>query len=316
MDEHNFEVRVRASTPVSARVITAHLVSVSGDPLPAWTPGSHVDAVLPNGLVRQYSLCGDPSDTTEYRIAVLHEPDGRGGSAYIHDEVHENDVLELRGPRNHFELMSAPRYRFIAGGIGITAILPMIAAAAASGADWSFRYLARSRAEMPFLNELKRYDPSRITLYESSVTGRVAVADLVGNRARDELLYACGPASLLEALETGTADWPPSTVRFERFEVRHDLQDAPTFDFLVKLKTSDRELEVPSDKSILDVVEEAGIPWPYSCREGTCGTCETRVIAGIADQRDSVLSDDEQDANEYMMICVSRSKTPTLELEI
>src|SRR5690606_3309458 len=289
------------------------LRAADGGELPGWAPGSHIDLVLPNNVMRQYSLCGDPRDTSTYRIGVLLERDGRGGSVYVHDELREGDRVEIRGPRNHFELEPAQRYRFVAGGVGITPILPMVADAHRRGADWELLYLARSEEEVAFRTELEQYPAERVRI-QVTTGGRPTLDEIVGEPG--SAVYACGPARLLDALEEHAATREPGSLHVERFEPDLEQLAAPTEGFQVVLTESALTLDVAPDRSILDVVEEAGIAWPYSCREGTCGTCETRIVAGAADHRDAILSPAEKDSNEYMMICVSRAAGPRLELEI
>ncbi|CAN5225370.1 hypothetical protein BH11ACT2_BH11ACT2_05420 [soil metagenome] len=301
-------------TRVAKDVVALELGARDGSPLPEWQPGSHIDLVLPDGLIRQYSLCGDPADRSRYRIAVLREDDGSGGSSFVHDRLAMSDRVQIRGPRNNFAVKDAASYRYIAGGIGITAILPMVRQAQHRGADWSLVYLGRGLDRLAFLDELATLPSDRVRVIDTDADGRPGIDDLLGARSNEAELYACGPAGLLAALTA--SDWPEDAIHLERFEPDLAALSAPTEAFVVRLAESKQTLEVPQDSSILDVVESAGISWPYSCREGTCGTCETRILSGIADHRDAVLTPAERRANEYMMICVSRAATPELELDI
>jgi len=295
-------------------VVAVELRAHDGAELPAWEPGSHIDLVLPTGEVRQYSLCGPREDRGHYRVAVLREPDGSGGSAYVHDRLAVGDRVEVRGPRNNFRLEEAPAYRFVAGGIGITAILPMVAEAHRRGAEWSLVYLGRGAERLAFLDELAAYPADRVRIVPTTRDGRPSIASVTGPASPDALLYACGPSGLLADL-AGSA-WPEDALRFERFEPDAAALAAPREAFTVRLTQADLTLDVPADRSILDVVEGAGIAWPYSCREGTCGTCETRIVAGLADHRDAILTPAERKRNDYMMICVSRAASPTLDIEV
>jgi ferredoxin-NADP reductase len=306
---------VTALRPVSATVLAVTLADPAGGPLPAWDPGAHIDVVLPNGLVRQYSLCGDPTDGTSYQVAVLRDPHSRGASAYVHSELSPGDRIEVRGPRNHFALVDAPHYAFVAGGIGITPIVPMITTLEARGAHWSLLYIGRARSSMAFLDDLERYGP-RVTVLETGGCGRPELGKLLDARQPGAAVYACGPESLLAAVEHEAADWPPSTLHVERFVLRPDPLPAPAGAFEVHLTETGLTLTVPAEKSILDVVEEAGIQHPYSCREGTCGTCEVSIVSGEAEHRDSVLTPEEQQENTHMMICVSRARSGRIELAI
>ncbi|MYS50363.1 oxidoreductase, partial [Streptomyces sp. SID6013] len=194
-----------------------------GEPFPAWEPGAHVDVVLGPGLERQYSLCGDPADRTQWRIAVLRETDGRGGSAHVHEEVRTGGKLRVRGPRNNFRLERASRYRFVAGGIGITPILPMLAAAEDAGAEWSLLYGGRTRAGMAFTRELGRYG-DRVTVVPEDESGLLDLAPVLDDLPPDTLVYCCGPGPLLDAVE---ARCPAGRLRVERFRPKEAGDGAP-----------------------------------------------------------------------------------------
>ena len=282
-----------------------------GEPLPAWEPGAHVDVVLGPGLERQYSLCGDPSDRTGWRIAVLREPDGRGGSAHVHEQLGQGDKVRVRGPRNHFALKPAPRYRFIAGGIGITPILPMLAAAEAAGAEWSLLYGGRTRQSMAFTEELSRYG-DRVTVAPQDETGLLDLASVLDGVPEGTLVYCCGPGPLLDAVQ---ARCPSGLLHLERFTPK-EQETGENTEFEVELARSGGTVTVPADVSVLDAVRAAGVEVLYSCTEGTCGTCETDVLDGTPDHRDSVLTDEEQEAGETMMICVSRCRGRRLVLDL
>lgn len=285
------------------------LRAAAGDPLPRWEPGAHVDLLTPAGP-RQYSLCGDPTADT-WRVAVLREAAGRGGSAWVHSR-REGDTVTVRGPRNHFPLLDAPRYLFVAGGIGITPILTMVAAARAAGSDWELLYGGRTRASMAFLESL---DDPRVTVAPQDETGLLDLSFLDVART-DTLVYCCGPEPLLDAVETRCAAWPSGALRVERFTAKPLAEPVLDGSFEVELAATGTTLTVPPDRSILDVVEEAGVSVLSSCSEGTCGTCETPVLAGEIDHRDSVLTDEEQAVGDAMMICVSRARCPTLVLDL
>ncbi|MFI6931495.1 PDR/VanB family oxidoreductase [Streptomyces sp. NPDC050287] len=282
-----------------------------GEELPVWEPGAHVDVVLGPDLERQYSLCGDPADRTAWRIAVLREPDGRGGSAYVHERLGQGDKVRVRGPRNHFALRPAPRYRFVAGGIGITPILPMLAAAEAAGAEWSLLYGGRTRQSMAFTEELRGYG-DRVTIAPQDETGLLDLASVLDGLPEGTLVYCCGPGPLLDAVE---ARCPAGALHVERFEPKVQEVGGNT-EFEVELARSGRTLTVPADVSVLDAVRGAGVEVLFSCTEGTCGTCETDVLEGDPDHRDSVLSDEEREAGETMLICVSRCRGKRLVLDL
>ncbi|MGW5568724.1 PDR/VanB family oxidoreductase [Streptomyces tendae] len=283
--------------------------------LPAWEPGAHVDVILGPGLERQYSLCGDPADRAEWRIAVLREKDGRGGSAYVHGELRAGDEVRVRGPRNNFRLEPSPRYQFVAGGIGITPVLPMLAAAEEAGAEWTLLYGGRTRAQMAFRQELARYG-DRVTLVPEDESGLLDVASVLDDLSLDTLVYCCGPGPLLDAVE---ARCPAGSLRVERFRPKEADGDAPAgaeAEFDVVLARSGRTVVVPPGVSVLDAVRAAGVEVLYSCTEGTCGTCETEVVEGAPDHRDSVLTEEERAAGETMLICVSRCRGRRLVLDL
>ncbi|WP_448002443.1 PDR/VanB family oxidoreductase [Agromyces bauzanensis] len=309
-----FGVVVRAKTAIADGVVRVDLARDDGGRLPDWRPGAHVDLVLPIGLERQYSLCGDPADTGTWSIGVLHEPDGRGGSAWVHDELEPGARLRVRGPRNHFELTDAAGYRFVAGGIGITPILPMIRVVAASGVDWTLDYAGRDAGHLAFVPELVALGGDRVRLHVAADGSRLDLAALVP--ADGERVYACGPARLLDELAALAESWAPSTLHVERFEAKPLAEPVRHEAFEVELALSGETLTVPEGRSVLEVVEEAGVFVLSSCREGTCGTCETVVFEGEVDHRDSILSPEEQRANDRMMICVSRAACPRLVLEL
>ncbi|GAA1833462.1 PDR/VanB family oxidoreductase [Pseudonocardia alni subsp. carboxydivorans] len=294
-------------------VVLLTLRDPSGAELPEWTPGAHLDLVLTADLVRQYSLCGDPGERSVYRVAVLREPAGRGGSAHVHDVVAEGDTVLVRGPRNRFALVDAPGYVFVAGGIGITPLVPMIAEAHAAGADWRLVHGGRSRASMAF-TELAGRHPDRVTLVPQDEAGLLDVAGILA-AAAGRPVYCCGPEGLLAAVEAeGERLGVP--VHVERFSARPGALDGPDEAFEVELSGSGTVVAVPAGCSILDALEGAGIATLSSCREGTCGTCETGVLAGEPDHRDSLLTEEEQASSEVMMLCVSRSRSPRLVLEL
>ncbi|MDH6213031.1 PDR/VanB family oxidoreductase [Streptomyces pseudovenezuelae] len=282
-----------------------------GEQLPSWEPGAHIDVVLGPELERQYSLCGDPADHTAWRIAVLREPDGRGGSAHVHEELGEGDKVRVRGPRNHFRLEPAPRYRFVAGGIGITPILPMLAAAEAAGAEWTLLYGGRTRQSIAFTEELGRYG-DRVTVAPQDETGLLDLASVLDDLPEGTLVYCCGPGPLLDAVEERC---PAPVLRVERFQPKVQ-QGGENGEFEVELAQSGRTVTVAPDVSVLDAVRAAGVEVLFSCTEGTCGTCETDVLDGVPDHRDSVLTAEERAGGETMMICVSRCRGKRLVLDL
>lgn len=315
MREVEADLVVRDVRAVADGVVTVELADPSGAPLPDWTPGAHVDLVLGDGLTRQYSLCGRPSDDSRWRVGVLLTPDSRGGSAAVH-ALRPGATVRTRGPRNHFPLVASPRYRFVAGGIGITPLLPMIAEAAATGADWTLLYGGRTRASMAFADELTGRYGDRVTLAPQDETGLLDLAAWLGEPQPETLVYACGPEGLLSAAEKHCAAWPAGALHLERFSARPPEADTADGEFELVLERSGLTLTVPPDRTIFQVVEDAGVSVLGSCLEGVCGTCETEVVDGEVDHRDSVLNDEERASNEFMMICVSRCRGARLTLDL
>ncbi|MFF1814984.1 PDR/VanB family oxidoreductase [Streptomyces sp. NPDC058251] len=311
MTLYEAELVVERRESVADGVLALTLRHPRGEQLPSWEPGAHIDVVLGPDLERQYSLCGDPTDRHAWRIAVLREPDGRGGSSYVHEKVSRGDQVRVRGPRNHFALRRAPRYRFVAGGIGITPILPMLAAAEAAGAEWTLLYGGRSRDSMAFTEELSRYG-DRVRIAPQDETGLLDLASVLTDVPEDTLVYCCGPGPLLDAVEERC---PSGLLHVERFQPKVQ-ETAADSEFEVVLSRSGRALTVPAGTSVLDTVRAAGVEVLYSCTEGTCGTCETDVLEGIPEHRDSVLSDEEREAGETMLICVSRCRGKRLVLDL
>jgi ferredoxin-NADP reductase len=281
--------------------------------LPAWTPGAHVDLILRADLVRQYSLCGSPAEREEYQVAVLRTPDSRGGSEAVH-ALREGDRVRVRGPRNHFPLVTSRRYLFLAGGIGITPMLPMIEEADAAGADWSLHYGGRSAGSMAFRDLLAKYG-DQVHLVPQDQAGLLDVATILGSPRGDTLVYACGPEPLLRAVEDACHGWPPNTLHLERFSAKERATDEEDQPFEVVLQRSGLSLQVEQGVTVFDAMRAAGVSVLGSCLEGICGTCEQTVLEGEVDHRDSVLDEDEQAANDCMMVCVSRSRGPRLVLD-
>jgi ferredoxin-NADP reductase len=306
---------VTAKTRAADEVVALTLAHPDGRRLPDWTPGSHVDVVLPSGINRQYSLCGDRWDAHSYRIAVLHETEGRGGSAYIHEQLEVGAMVALGGPRNNFPLVPSEKYLFIAGGIGITPMLPMIQQADMLGADWGLLYLGRSRSAMAFIDELAAYG-ERVTVMPKDESGPYQLQEFIADPGADTKVYVCGPQRLLAAVERHCADWPAGLLRLEHFAAK--AQGAPARDtaFEVELARVGLSVTVSPDVSVVDALQTAGVNVLTSCREGTCGTCEVTVLAGEPDHRDSILGDSDRAAGHCMFPCVSRSCSDRLVLDL
>lgn len=311
-------VRVAEKTRIADDVVRLRLEAPSGGRLPHWNPGAHVDLILPlseeESIIRQYSLCGDRWSAGSYEVAVLRERESRGGSHYIHDVLVAGDILGVSTPRNNFGLFPAHRYEFIAGGIGITPIRTMITAAEQLGVDWHLLYGGRTRGSMAFLDELTRFG-DRVTICPQDESG-ILELDFLNERIENAKVYCCGPGPLLEAVRVATAKWPEWAVRFERFVATTQPAPARTEPFTVELARSGRALQVGTEETVLDALDAAGVPVLSSCNQGLCGTCEVGVLSGTPDHRDSLLNDAERHRGDRMFVCVSRSVTERLVLDL
>ncbi|GAA2233368.1 PDR/VanB family oxidoreductase [Streptomyces amakusaensis] len=291
-------VTVTERTTPAEGVVRLRLAGDGPDGLPPWRPGAHLDLVLPSGLVRQYSLCGDVADSAAYTVAVRLAENGRGGSREIHERLHPGTEVEIRGPRDRFPLVPSPAYHFVAGGIGITPLLPMLYAAEAAGARWRLLYCGRSRASMPFLAEIAALGGDRVTVVAGDESGRPELGFLA-SLPKSTAVYCCGPGPLMDAVAgLLPKDRPP---RLERFTGGGPGDGGP---FEVELSRSGRTVPVAAGQSVLAAVLTELPDLAHSCRQGFCGTCRQRVLAGEVDHRDELLTDAER--TEQMLICVSR----------
>lgn len=309
MTEQNIKVTVRQIAPVNATTVKLSLAALNDASLPDWQPGAHIDLHLSTNsgeMIRQYSLCGEVGDRQQYQVAVLRDDDGRGGSSFIHSGLVEGDQIIVSAPRNHFSLTPAQSYLFIAGGIGITPLLPMIAAAKAAGADWELLYCARSRASMPFIDELTEQNAGRVTTHESAAKGRIDLSARIKATPDETQVYCCGPEPMIQEVEELTS-LLGDRIHVERFAPRDIADDAMPESFEVEFARSGHIVTVEPGQSILEIAEDLGLDIDSSCQEGTCGSCETRVISGTPDHRCSVLTANERAASMTMMVCVSRS---------
>lgn len=302
-------------------VISITLTDPQGADLPPWRPGAHLDLLLASGLMRQYSLCGDPTDRRSYTVAVLREQRGRGGSVELHDTALVGRTLQARGPRNHFELQPAGRYLFLAGGIGITPIMAMVREASRATVPWELHYGGRSRGHMAFADELLELGGERVHLMPQDSEGILDLSGIVGDTPDEADIYACGPEGMLRAAEDACANArPPRHLHLERFTGTSQsvvgAADDGKAGFEVELRRSGLTLNVPPDRPLLAVVRDALPDVPYSCEEGHCGSCETRVLEGVPEHNDEILTEEERALNETMMICVGRSKSARLVLDL
>jgi len=312
--EQTFEVRLRALIWEAPGVLSLELASLDGSPLPVFEPGAHIDLKLPDGTLRQYSLCGDPTDTSHYRLGIRAVTGGQS-SSFVHRRLRPGDQVVISAPRNNFPLVAAKDYIFVAGGIGITPFIPMMRELSARKQPWTLLYCNRRNEDAPFLKEVTALGGT-VSLHSTEAGTRLDVAQRLATPQADTVVYCCGPEKLMLAVEEATAGWPEGSIHFEWFAPRSRPADEVSGAFEVVCEQSGLTLSVPPDKSILEVLGENGIEVPRSCEQGICGTCECRIIAGEADHRDSILSASERAANETMMICVSRAKGARLVLDI
>jgi ferredoxin-NADP reductase len=317
--EFTTDLVVRRRCEPAEGVVVLDLAHPENADLPPWEPGAHIDLLLADGLTRQYSLCGDPREAGVWRVGVLLDPNSRGGSQHVHQHLNEGASVRVRGPRNHFPLIDAQQYRFIAGGIGITPIMAMVEATQRAGSDWTLLYGGRTRASMAFADELARRYPDRVTVWPQDELGLLDLEALLKDPEDNTLVYCCGPGVLLDAVEQHSAHWPSGILHIERFAAKAPAADQPSEaldHFQVVCQRSGLTFDITAEQSILEVLEEGGVPILGSCYEGVCGTCEARVIQGAPEHRDSVLTDAEKDASEVLMVCVSRSRTEKLVLDL
>lgn len=304
---------------VAVDVVRLTLGSPDAGILPDWQPGAHIDLYLgeDRALIRQYSLCSSPADRHHYEVAVLREPESRGGSSYVVDRLCPGDTVSVSLPRNHFVLVPSPRYVFVAGGIGVTPMLPMTEAAEAAGADWTLLYGGRTYESMAFARQLVEAWGPRVSVRPEAEHGLLDLAGLLGTPAPDTVIYCCGPGPLLDAVEASCATWPSGALHMERFApAKGELVESENTEFEVEFVQSKVTLTISADRSIMEVADEAGIPIVYSCEEGTCGSCEVAVLSGKPDHRDFVLTDQERESGASMMICVSRARSARLVLDV
>jgi len=309
-------VRVATRRTIAEQVFELELESIDGTRLPDWEPGAHIDLRLGSDLIRQYSLVPSSSGREgTWTIAILVEPEGRGGSVLISETLHPGTEVKTSGPRNHFALSPGGEYWFVAGGIGITPMLAMCAAADSAGARWRLSYLGRDRVAMPYLDELQARYPGRVETHIRSDDRRLDASAAIRAMAQGTGVYVCGPERLLDEIEAAMAPDRLADVHLERFHPRDDVF-APNTDFTVYAAKSDIEFVVPHDETIILAADFEGITVEGDCLEGTCGSCETRVLLGAVEHRDSVLGPLERLAARSMMICVSRAAPGCDRLEL
>ncbi|WP_295547753.1 cytochrome P450/oxidoreductase [uncultured Pseudacidovorax sp.] len=312
-------VVVERAEPAAEGIVRLRLVAADGGALPRWSPGAHIDVECGDtGLSRQYSLCGDPADARAFEIAVLLEPQSRGGSAWMHAHARTGARLRIRGPRNHFRLdEGAKRLVLIAGGIGITPISAMARRAQALGIPYELHYCARRRATMAMVDALQSLHGERLQLHVGDEGRRLDLRELLRVPQAGTQIYACGPTRLLDALAEHSAHWPEDSLRVEHFaSTLGTLDPSQEHGFEVELKDSGMTLQVRPDQTLLQALRAANIDVQSDCEEGLCGSCEVAVIEGEIDHRDRVLTRAEREANRKMMSCCSRACGQKIVLQL
>ena len=309
-------LRVTRNDKIADGIYLFELRDAAGQPLPQFSAGAHITIRVPNGLLRKYSLCNDPTERDRYQVAIKREANGRGGSSNLIDNVKAGDELMVTPPVNDFGLpQRAQDFLFIAGGIGITPIMAMIREVQAQGKRFRLFYCSRSPETTAFTQELAAPEFSGKVVIHHDHGDPACSLDLkpiLAERKNREHLYCCGPRPLMEAVRKMTDHWSSTAVHFEAFSEAetHKADDKP---FRVRLARTGKVLDVPVTKTILEVLRENGLDVPSSCETGTCGTCRTKMLAGEADHRDLVLADHER--ADTIMICVSRARSDEITLD-
>lgn len=318
----SFTVKVACKTRGAQEVCILELQRDDGGVLPSYTPGAHIDVHLPNGLVRQYSLTRFRKDPASYQIAVLREPDSRGGSLAVHESLNLGDTLQISAPRNLFPLAAnAEQALLLAGGIGITPILCMADYLASEGRVFQLHYCGRSVERMAFLSELQDAGFSEsvfIHTDDGPAEQRPAIEDWLRRASSGCHVYVCGPSGFIDAVigATDRLGWSPDRVHLERFSNADSTLRAADGSFEVQLASSGRVIQVGAEESVAHALARHGVVIDMSCEQGICGTCLTGVLEGLPEHRDVYLSDDEKAANTQFTPCCSRSRSNRLVLDL
>ena len=312
------KLRVSAVAAEARDVLRLELTDPQGAMLPPFEPGAHLTLHLPNGLQRQYSLAGDWRERRRYVLGVGRAAGSRGGSEFVHGALRVGMEIACSVPANNFALVDAPRYLFVAGGIGITPLLAMVHWCEAHGKPWKLVYAARSRVRMGFYEELRAFGGQVRFHCDDEQGAPLPVAPLMADPEPGTHVYCCGPAPLMEAVREHGARLPAETLHFEWFSApaANEVAAEPAGGFWIDLQRSGTSLHVPPERSILEVLEQHGHEVPFSCREGLCGTCETAVCEGEPEHRDYVYPPSQRETLRTMLVCVSRAKSPRLVLDL
>lgn len=320
MDSTYLDVRIARKATEALDIVTLELEPLAGHSLPVFSAGSHIDVEIRPGLVRQYSLCNDPTEQHRYVIGVLRDPNSRGGSIAVHEQLHEGQNIRISPPRNHFPLVPARRSLLLAGGIGVTPILCMAERLASSGGDFSLHYASRSAERMAFLARIRASafaERAQLHFDDGPAEQALNLPAVLAEEGADTHLYVCGPGGFIDYV-TSTAKaqgWSSERIHFEYFAAKQ-VDTSADNSFEVQVASSGKVYVIGEDESIISVLEADGVEIPVSCQQGICGSCITRVLEGKADHRDQVLSDKERDEENWFTPCCSRALTPRLVLDI
>jgi vanillate O-demethylase ferredoxin subunit len=315
------QVRVVARSMETANIVSLELVRVDSQPLPAFTAGAHIDVHLRAGLIRQYSLCNAPHETSRYQIGVLRDPASRGGSLAVHDEVQVGDVLQISAPKNHFPLVPARHSLLLAGGIGVTPILCMAEQLAASGASFAMHYCARAPEQAAFRQRIAQSAFAAQVQYHydnGEQQQKLQLTQMLASAAAETHIYVCGPGGFIEHVVNTAREcgWPEAQVHLEYFAAAPVVEVDGDCAFTVRLASSGQTLTIPAGSTVIHILRDHGIEIPVSCEQGVCGTCLTRVLEGEPDHRDLYLTDEERAANDQFLPCCSRAKSALLVLDV
>ena len=313
-------VKVVNKVQEAEEIVSLELASVDGKPLPSFSAGAHIDVYIRDGLIRQYSLLNDSGEQHRYIIGVLRDPESRGGSVAMHDDIKQGDTIQISSPKNHFELVQSKRSLLFAGGIGVTPILCMARRLSHIGADFEMHYNSRTPERMAFREAISNSpfaDKVHFHFDNGDDSQKLDLKPLLANPQPDTHLYVCGPTGYIDfVINTAKeAGWPSERIHLEYFAAA-EVDTSGDASFEVKIASTGEVFTIPADRPITQVLDDAGVFIPVSCEEGVCGTCLTRVLEGTPDHRDLYLTDAEHEANDQFTPCCSRSKSPMLVLDI
>lgn len=310
-------VKVISKTRLTSSVTKFVLAHPNEMALPSWTPGAHIEIELPNGMLRQYSLCGTPS-AKEYEIAVLNELDGRGGSRYLHQQVQPGDVLPVSEPKNHFELHpSSCSCLFFAAGIGVTPILTMAEACQLSGRDFDFFMCAKTIKDTPYIGRISELQNAVVHSSQSS-GARLDIREVLSSKDRNSEVYVCGPQAFIDDVLTFAQQlgWSTHNLHREYFGLQSSADKTDSATFSIEIKSTGDVFEVTPEQTVLEVLEENDIFVPVACEEGVCGTCVTNIVEGVPEHLDVFLTDEEKAAGQCFTPCCSRAQSSKLVLDL